>query len=269
VNVASSAALQLRAIRALIMRRIRTRYAGSRAGYVWAIVEPMMWVLILKVAFKHGSGGQPPLGTSYEVFFATGIILARSWRTTTMQVSMALTRGGRRQSIPALHRLDATYATWIIEIATTGVVMVLVLACMGLFGLDAAPADPLDCIAAYGALSLFILASGLFFSLLITVAPGLVHFQAIIMMVVFFTSGFTFLVDRMPPQFRAIVVWNPLLHCIEWFREGFYAGYECASLDREYLFSVTVILVLLGLTGERAFRRRATKPPVEIQMDDA
>lgn len=253
MNLAASAALQFRMIFALMLRRIKTRYSSSRAGYLWAIAEPIIWIFVLKFGLQGADSNRPPLGTSYEVFFATGIIIALSWRTVSSSVTAAVVRRGKR-TLPAVQQMDAAYAVWILELTTGLLAKVIILAAIGVFGHNVIPDNFLACLASYIALALFSLGFGLTFALLLTVAPGLIHFKRVIILAVFFTSGFSFLVDRIPPSFRAIVVWNPLVHCIEWFREGFYAGYVCASLDRVYLFAVTIVLLLIGLAGERAFR---------------
>ncbi|MFJ5486349.1 ABC transporter permease [Hansschlegelia beijingensis] len=216
----------MRSIFALILRRIRTKYATSRAGYIWAIVEPICWVFILKFAIQDKGSGLPPIGGSYEVFFATGVIIARTWRTVAQSTSGVLLR--RKRMLPGLQRLDAAYATWILEMATGGVAMLVVLAGMALFGFETRPAHLLICLAAFAATALYTFGFSLMLALVMSLAPGLRHFQHIIMLALFITSGFSMLIDRVPPRIREILLWNPLLHCIEWFREGFYQ-----RIDRE------------------------------------
>jgi capsular polysaccharide transport system permease protein len=255
VNLPASAALQLRSIFALMMQRIRTRFVGSRAGYIWAIIEPICWIFVLKMALSSHSGQQAPLGGSFEVFFATGVVLARMWKTTAGSVEPIITRT-HKSVLPTLHKLDSAYATWLLEVVTAFVVLIVILVCLQLFGFEARPANPLLCLLVLGVTAVYSLAYSLAFALAINLAPGLVHFKSVIMLIMFMTSGFATLVDRMPPQLRDIMLWNPMVHCIEWFREGFYSGYECVSLDLGYLFGVTTSFLLLGLAGERALRRR-------------
>ncbi|GLK77748.1 transport permease protein [Methylopila jiangsuensis] len=254
MSIAKSAALQFRAVKSLIMRRFRTRYRGSRVGYAWAIIEPLAWVFILKFGLAHGSN-QPPIGTSYEVFFTTGVVLARTWRSTANSVMTAVIRPSRN-GFPLFGRMDQVFAVWIMDSITGAVVAVIILSILGVFGFDAAPMDLLSCIVTYACLAVFSLSFGLMFALVATVAPFMLHFRSIIFMAMFFTSGFATVLDRMPPAFRDFISWNPLVHFIEWFREGFYHGYECMNRDLEYVFTLTVAFLLLGLAGERAFRRR-------------
>lgn len=259
MSLANSAKLQFRLIFALMLRRIRTRYAGSRAGYVWALLEPVAWVFILKLSLQHGGTSMPPLGDSFEVFLSSGIIIARTWRVCCNMISRSLLKR-KSGGVPSLNKMDSVYANWLLEIITGGVAMITVLAILEVFGFEAAPANLFVCVVAYLGFAVYALAFGLAFSLLLVVAPGIQHFTGIILIVLFITSGFGFMLDRMPIAYRQVVSWNPLVHCIEWFREGFFAGYECRNLDLEYLAVVTIACMLIGLAGERVTRRHESSP---------
>lgn len=255
MSLAASATLQFRAIKTLVLRRFRTRHGDSRAGYAWAVIEPLCWVFVLKFGFHNGHS-LPPVGTSFEVFFATGVVMARTWRTATPPIIQSLIRSPNR-NIPSISRLDTAYSMWLIDMTTGVVVMSIILVILSILGFDATPNDLMTCILAMFALFAFTIAFALFFYVLIFMVPALTHFQPILLMIIFLTSGFATVLDRMPPEFRAIVSWNPLVHLIEWFREGFYPGYRCANLDLNYAFTVTIVFLLIGLVGERAVRRRA------------
>lgn len=250
-----------------MLRRIRSRYHGSRAGYVWAVVEPIVWVLVMKMFLRHHNNTLPPVGDSYEVFFATGIVLARTWRSSVSAILPFVTRG-RRRFLPTLHRLDAAYAAWILEIVTGAIVMILILSGLAVFGFNATPGHLLMCVIAFLGMAIFALGFALFLGLILVMAPGLDHFRGLILMAFFITSGFAFVVDRMAPELRAILVWNPLLHCVEWFREAFFIGYQCRSLDLVYLFGVTIIFLMIGLASERALRRKKRPSAANYEQEE-
>lgn len=254
-NFGASAALQARSIYALMLRRIRSRYKGSRAGYVWALVEPIIWVVLLKMMIRHSGNQQPPVGDSYEVFFASGIVVARTWRSSVQSILPFIVRT-RKRFLPTMLRLDAAYAAWLLEVVTGGLVMVIILSGLAVFGFHSEPGNLLMCVIAFMGMALFALSFGLFLGLVLVMAPGLDHFRSLILMAMFLTSGFSFLVDRMEYNVRYYLVWNPVLHCVEWFREAFFAGYLCRSLDLVYLFGVTFTFLVIGLASERALRRK-------------
>jgi capsular polysaccharide transport system permease protein len=64
----------------------------------------------------------------------------------------------------------------------------------------------------------------------------------------------------MPDWAREIVVWNPLLHAIDWFRASFFAAYRPHWLDQRFLIVAAVLSVLAGLALERGFRRQMAEP---------
>lgn len=237
-----------------MMRRIRTRYTGSHAGYLWAFAEPLAWIFVIKMAVQHGES-RPPLGTSFEVFLGTGIIVARCWRQSVSALVSPLLKPAK-QTMPTLHRLDAAYAMWLLEVITGTIVLVIFLTAVNGLGHDAVPGNLLVCILAVLTMAALSLSFGLCFAVVLTLIPALAHFRGVIMLLVFVSSGFALLVDRVGPELRQIIVWNPLLHVIEWFRMGFYTGYVCQSLSLAYPFIFIVVTMLLGLAGERALRRR-------------
>lgn len=255
MDLGSSAALQARSVFALLMRRIRSEYTGSRAGYLWAIVEPIAWIFVLKLVIQSGNNARPPVGDSFEVFFATGITVARTWRMSVNQ-TLTIFQRGKSSNLPSIYRLDMVLASWLLEMVTGLVVLAVILTILGLFGFNVTPSNLFGCFFAFAGMAFFALSFGVTYAFVETIAPGLRHFRSIIMIIMFVTSGFSFVLDRMPLAFRAIVSWNPLVHCIEWFREGFYYGYECRSLDLPYLFTTTVLGLLIGLAAERALRHK-------------
>ncbi len=64
----------------------------------------------------------------------------------------------------------------------------------------------------------------------------------------------------MPGWVRQILVWNPVLQAIDWFRSACFAGYQPHWLDRTYLAAVAIVTLLAGFALERAMRRRISEP---------
>jgi capsular polysaccharide transport system permease protein len=60
----------------------------------------------------------------------------------------------------------------------------------------------------------------------------------------------------MPDWVRDILVWNPLLHAIDWFRAGFFGVYQPHWLDRSYVAIVAIVALLAGLVLHRLLRRK-------------
>ena len=63
-------------------------------------------------------------------------------------------------------------------------------------------------------------------------------------------------VDRTEILYRSALAWNPLLHAIDWFRAGFFQGYQPHWLDQSYLVVLAILAPLAGFALERGLRRR-------------
>jgi capsular polysaccharide transport system permease protein len=72
----------------------------------------------------------------------------------------------------------------------------------------------------------------------------------------YFTSAIFFLPEAMPPALRDIMAWNPIMHGITLFREGYYNGYNSYILDERYLFVWAVGSILTALVLEKMTRRQ-------------
>jgi capsular polysaccharide transport system permease protein len=77
--------------------------------------------------------------------------------------------------------------------------------------------------------------------------------------ILYFASGIFYVPGMMPDWIRAILVWNPLLQAIDWFRTGFFAAYQPHWLDRFYLVGAATVALLAGFGAERALRRRLSE----------
>jgi capsular polysaccharide transport system permease protein len=64
----------------------------------------------------------------------------------------------------------------------------------------------------------------------------------------------------MPDWARDALLWNPLLHAIDWFRSGFFAAYQPHWLDRSYLAIIAILALLVGIGLERCLRRELSEP---------
>jgi ABC-type polysaccharide/polyol phosphate export permease len=57
-----------------MIRETRTRLAESKLGYGWALLEPVLHILMLSLVFAVMMRGRPPIGDKFFIFYYTGII---------------------------------------------------------------------------------------------------------------------------------------------------------------------------------------------------
>lgn len=252
----SAAATQARIVAALVLREMRTRFGRSRLGYLWAVVEPIGHLLTLGSVFSLLNQGAPPAGDSLFLFYLTGLLPFLLFGHVASDLAPALAANAAVLQVPIIKRIDVIVARSLLLLATEIVVGALALAGAALLGAQGMPADPLS--AAQAVCLTWLLATGVGTANLVLselLRSWDVLFAAVNRLL-YFASGIYYSPVVMPDEVRRVLAWNPVLHCVEWFRAGFYRQYEPHWLDRVYLLTWAAGALLLGLAAERALRRR-------------
>jgi capsular polysaccharide transport system permease protein len=106
------------------------------------------------------------------------------------------------------------------------------------------------------ALSLGAFGVGVVLGIIREFLPALSHVLNMPNRFLYWTSGVFFLPDSMPPTFRTVMSWNPLMHGITLFREGYYPMYSSHLLDVGYLLKWCIVSVLLAFSVEKLARKQ-------------
>jgi capsular polysaccharide transport system permease protein len=236
---------RLRVIAALVMRGMGARNSRSAGGYLWAILEPLGGTLLLAVAFSLMLR-TPPLGTSFILFYATGIIPFRLYSAMANQVSGAISSNRGLLAYPVVNPLDAVFAKFALTFVTDFLVAVGLFTGIALFtdadiALDLAPVA-----AAFVLASLLGLGVGTLNCVLFGFFPTWKNVWSVLSRPLFLLSGVLYIYEGVPVAFQAILWWNPLLHVIGLMRAGFYASYEPAYVSVPYVLAIAGTLFLVG-----------------------
>jgi capsular polysaccharide transport system permease protein len=251
---------QCRVIQALIIRETRTRFGDAKLGYGWALLEPILHITMLSAIFSLMMQGRPPIGTHFFIFYFTGLVPYLLFVHTSSAMSHAVTSNGALLQLPLVTTFDVIAARGLLEIITDVIVAVILLAGFGFIGLQAAPDDLWMPSIALLATAMFGCGVG-FINAVVTVRyRSWDKIWPQVTRLLYFFSGIFYVPGMMPDWARDALVWNPLLHAVDWFRAGFYAAYQPHWLDRSYLVILAILLLLFGLALERGMRRRLCEP---------
>jgi capsular polysaccharide transport system permease protein len=248
---------KLRLIDALILREARGLFTHSRLGYAWALCEPLTHVFILMVAmtFFTGHGNPPIIGDNWAEFYMTGVLPYLMFCHLTEQ-GMDLARSQRIVlALPSVKLADVMLSSLSLRAATDVVVIIISLTVFAVIGMGTYPKDPLEFTLAF--VFVFLLGFGV-----AGINVGLSTFGAvserawpIVLRAAYFLSGIFYHPSAMPTELRDLVLWNPLVHLIEWVRQSYYPQYRSPYLDMEYLMTVTVLSLLFGTLAAASVSR--------------
>jgi ABC-type polysaccharide/polyol phosphate export permease len=237
-GLASSWAVQRRVIFALLMREVLTRYGRHNIGFLWLFVEPMIFTLAvtaLWTATESVHGSSLPI----VAFAITGY--------SSVLLSLLYHRNVRP--------MDIYFARLLLEAAGATISFVfLVLLFMFLESLNP-PEDVLQIVGGWLMLAWFGFSLALFLGALserYEIIDKLWHPAAYIL---FPLSGAAFLVDALPSKAQEFVLLLPMVHGVEYLREGYFGSAIVAHYDLAYMGLWNIILTFLGLIQLRTVSR--------------
>jgi capsular polysaccharide transport system permease protein len=253
----SALVTQLRVVGALMLRDVRARFGRSQLGYLWALAEPLSYVIFMAALFS-AMGRHPPFGNDHALFFASGILPFTVFATLSRSLSGALEANQALLTYPIVKPVDTLIARGVLEFATSIVVMILMFAGIAVIN-DIDPPAHLETITiAILGLALIGFGLGMTNAAIEQVFPtwreiyGVVSRPLMLICAVFFT------LESLPASARDMLAYIPMTHGIELFRSGYYSGYRSSVLDVGYLYEVGLTLCLVGFAAERASRVAAS-----------
>lgn len=240
---------------AIFMRELKTRFGAYRLGLVWAIVEPLSFILIMSwIRLLVGDGDV--YGIPGMIFFALGILQYNLFSNIVRQTSSSIPSNRGLFAYRQVKPIDAVLARTLLEflvICSAGAVLMVLYMWFGnTLELD----DPLLVLAAIVGFVLFGMGFGLMVTSAVLFVPEVEKVVGIITRPLFFASGIFFSLYDIPSQYHELLLLNPLLHGVELVRHGFYRTYPSAGLSLEYLYLWVLGAVFLGFSSYRLVRSR-------------
>ncbi|MEM6622566.1 MAG: ABC transporter permease [Pseudomonadota bacterium] len=248
-----------RVIAALMLREMITRYGQSRAGYVWAVVEPAAFIGLLSLLFSQ-LAQQPPLGKSFPLFYASGYI-AFHWVHEISNICARSVHVNRPLlAFPAVRPVDTILARFLLQTLTGLVIGVLILTAILAVFAERVVISPAPLLIAWTLAALMALGIGLVNCWLFALSKSWEVIWGVISRPVFLISCVFFTFDSLPTFAREALWWNPIVHVVGLVRQGLYPTYHGGHVSLEYLLVITVGLIFIGLSAMRLAAARLVSP---------
>lgn len=241
---------------AFFLREMRDRFGRSRWGYLWAIAQPLIFMLGF-TAFRSllGRGRHDIYDVSGMYFFWLGLIPFFMF-LNGLNRSIGASRTYRvlfqfRQVQP----IDVILVRLTIEFLTLGVVFAIVMAGFAWLDFKYSADDVLGFAVVIGILFMFTLGCVLIAEVSLALFPDARQIINIIERPLFLISGLFFTIDQVPPGIREWLLWNPLLHGVDLARGTMLAKYEPIG-SWSFFTGSALTALMIGLFLYRVHRRR-------------
>ena len=211
-----------RAVRLLVTRDLKVRYASSALGYLWSVLEPLLlagiyWFIFTQV-FTRTVGAEP-----YLVFLLAGLLPWTWFNGAVTDASRAL-----HSEAKLVRSTNVPREVWVVRVVLSkGVEFLLSLPVLILFALVyRAPLDWHLALILPGVLlmAVLVLGIGLLLAPLVVLVRDLERVVRIALRLGFYASPVIFAVADVPEPWNAVFAFNPLAGIFELFRAGFFPG---------------------------------------------
>jgi capsular polysaccharide transport system permease protein len=248
--------VQGRVIYALILREALGKYGKSKIGYLWALFEPILQVLML-VAIFSALGRKSPVGGDLAVFFTTGIVPWLIYSGLANRLSGALGANQALLAYPHVTPFDVLMGRAILESVTLIVVYVLIIFSLQMMDYAVAVYDLFNVLSSLLVLIIFSTGIGMINSAIRIYFDSWDKLFSAANRPLYFLSGIFFTAASLPHQAREWLQWNPIFQYVEWGRAGFFSTYQNTYINYAFAISCAFVAFTLGLALTQYTRQRA------------
>ena len=244
------ASVQRRVIWALVLREILTRYGRQNIGFLWLFVEPMLFTLVI-AAIWTATRGLHGWDLPIVAFALTGYSALLLWRNIPNRCFGALESNKsllfhRQVQIP-----DVYWARIILEVLAGTTSFVVLAIAFWAVEILLPPEDAFQVLGGWLLLCWFAAGLGLTlgglsekFEVVSKLWPPMTY--ALLPL-----SGAAFIADALPKEAREIVLYLPMLNCVEIIREGWFGSKMTAHYYVGYVVVFNLLLTFAGLAMVR------------------
>lgn len=233
----------------LAWRDVRVRYKQTALGAAWAVLQPVITMLIFTFVFGRVAGLAPE-GVPYSIFVYTALVPWTFFSTAITQAAQSLVLQERiltRVHFPRILIPMAAIAAVLVDLAVTLPVLGVLLVVHGIapgWAIVTLPLFVLLVVLAASAVGLWLGAINVRYRDVRYVTPFLVQLW-------FFITPIVYSADVVPSRWRILLELNPLVAVVDGFR---WAVLDADAPGRSLI--VAVVVVAVGLTAALFHFRR-------------
>lgn len=247
--------IQVRVIKALMLRELTTRFGRENIGFLWMMAEPLLFAVLVGALWRAMKG---PLeyGVDIVAFAVSGYIPLVLFRSTVSRAISSFTANSSLMYHSQIKVLDILLVRFLIELLGHMMAYLLIALALGAFGLFPMPYDIGFFILGWGYYALFTLAVALVVAPLSEMSELLEKVMPVTLYLMIPFSGAFYIVSALYGDAATVVMYSPPVHGMEMMRYGVFGP----SIDPQYdyLYPLKFILpcMVIGLLLCRSVRRR-------------
>ena len=247
--------IQHRVITALMIRELHTRFGRENIGFLWVMVEPLLFAGIVAFAWRLMKGPVEH-GIDVVTFVISGYIPLTLFRHSITRCISVFVANGSLMYHRQVRVTDFIFTRFLIEMIGSMMAYVFIGLVLNAVGLFPVPADMGIFMAGWLIYSLFTLSLCFIVAPLSETSPIMEKFVPVTTYIMIPFSGTFNMAAWLPAGVRDALLWSPWVNAMEMMRYGIYGD----AVRPYYSFSspivASLICLVFGLALCRSVRRK-------------
>lgn len=238
--------VQVRVIKALVLREMITRFGRHNIGFLWMFVEPMMFSIGITILWSY-TGGHTKGIIPVAGFALTGYSSIVAWRNCVGRTSNSI----KANKALLYHRMvtifDIALSRGLLEFSAVTVSFLTLSILFTELGLMRLPVDPLQVVVGWALLGWFVITAGL---IAVYLDERSEVFERVWHVAMYLTLPFTgafSMVSWLPKSAQEILLYSPMVNAVEMLREGYFGNTINAQYSISYLIACNIVLTAIAL----------------------
>ncbi len=246
--------VQRRVLSALMLRELATRFGRENIGFLWIMVEPLIFAVLVGLIWR-ALHGPVEYGIDIVAFVITGYIPLTFFRQAFARSVKAMQTNASLMYHRQVHILDIVFVRFLIEMAGGMMAYVFIGVVLVILGVFPVPHDVGMLIAGWAVYAFFTFSVCLIASPLSESSEVLEKLVPVISYLMIPFSGTFNLAMWLTPTARHYLLYSPPVSGMEMMRHGLFGDVVRPYYDLTNALSFSLIMTLIGLALCRKARR--------------
>jgi len=246
--------IQRRVIGALMIRELVTRFGRENIGFLWMMVEPLLFAGLVGIVWRFVKGPEEH-GVSVVAFVATGYIPLTLFRHVLGRSIRLFSANGSLMYHRQVKILDFMLVRFLIEVIGSMMAFVFIATLLFTIGEFPIPADVGALLVGWFVYCLFTFAVCLVLAPLSEMSDVLEKLVPVTTYIMIPFSGTFNMVSWLTPEAQNVMYYSPFVHAMEMIRYGVFGDRVNAVWDLSVPIGASLVLLLIGLGLCRRVRR--------------
>lgn len=253
-SLAAGWRIQRRVIGALMIRELVTRFGRENIGFLWMMVEPLLFAILVGLVWRFMHGPEEH-GVSAIAFIATGYIPLTFFRNAVGRSILVFTANSSLMYHRQVKIVDFVVVRVLIEAIGGTMAFLFIGTVLYFLGEFPLPADVGAFLSGWTIYCLFTLSLCLVLAPISELSEVLEKVVPVVTYIMIPFSGTFNMLSWLTPGAQSAIYYSPFVHGMELLRYGIFGPQIGAKWDISVPLAASLVLTLIGLGMCRRIRR--------------